>query len=95
MFFIVIAIFTFFQYELSRISMSGHWHRFIFMLAKFSFGVYLVHIFFLERLKFIGLPDFFINPALSIPITAIITYIFSLAAIGIISKIPILRRYAI
>ena len=93
-FLISVAIFTFFQYGFCKITVSDKLHRLISILAKASFGVYLIHIFFLERLKFIGLPDFFINPALSIPITAIVTYTLCLISIGIISNIPVLRKYA-
>ena len=93
-FLISVAVFTFFQYGFSGIPVPGNLHRLISILAKASFGVYLIHIFFLERLKFIGLPDFFINPAFSIPITVTVTYALSLASIGIISRIPVLRKYA-
>ena len=51
-------------------------------------------LFFLERLKFIGLPDFFKHPALSIPVTVIVTYALWLISNGIISNIPVLRKYA-
>ena len=93
-FLISVAVFTFFQYGFTGIQLPGNLHRLISILAKASFGVYLIHIFFLERLKFIGLPDFFIHPALSIPITVTVTFALCLISIGIISNIPILRKYA-
>lgn len=94
-FFISIAVFTFFQYSFSNISVPSWLHNGISLLARYSFGVYLVHVLYLENLKFIGLPDFFTCPVVSIPVTAMTTWVLSLLTVCILSAIPICRKYAI
>ncbi len=94
-FIIAVSVFVFFQSFFSSVKVSEKMRKLISLIAKLTFGIYLVHVFFLEHLHLIGLPPFFIHPLFSVPITSIISFIFSFCVAYILSKIPILKKYAI
>ena len=94
-FMVAVSLFVFCQSHFSEMKLSQRQYSLISLFAKLSFGIYLVHAFFLEHLRLIGLPHFFIHPLLSIPITSCLTFMLSLFTIYIINKIPLLRKYAI
>lgn len=60
-------------------------------LSKFSFGIYLIHVIFLIKIK----DNFNIisfNPIICIPIFSAIIYSFSLISCYIIKKIPLINK---
>jgi len=63
--------------------------------AELSFGIYLIHVFILDHLKWIGLPHFFIHPLFSVPIMSVLTFVISFCAVYVISKIPFFNKYVI
>lgn len=64
-------------------------------LAKYSFGVYLVHELILTKLVHIGLTTLSFNPIISVPIIVGIVYIASLIISIILNNIPILKKYIV
>lgn len=69
--------------------------RAVSFLGKRSFGIYLVHVFFLSHLHLVGLSGFFIHPLFSIPITAIVVFALSILTIILLNMIPFVKRYVI
>lgn len=61
-------------------------------LAKYSFGVYLIHAMILQLMQEYGFNTLSFNPLFSIPILSIAVLLISLACSVLISKIPILKR---
>lgn len=65
-------------------------------LSKCSFGIYLVHIFFIRiGFQFFGFGERFGPPALYIPIVAVIVFLLSLLSSYILNKIPFVNRYLV
>ena len=87
------AVFVFCQYNFQCGELSAKWQSRIGLIGKWSFGVYLVHAFFLSNMYRIGLPHFFCHPLVSIPITTLVVFCASLAVVFILDKIPILNKY--
>ena len=83
------AVFVFFQYHFQDVRFSHQTQKFLVLLGKWSFGIYLVHMCFHTYI----VPRFFIHPILSIPISSIITFIFSLITVSVLSRIPILNKF--
>lgn len=61
------------------------------VFSKQTFGIYLIHIIFLDIIKhFFHLPDF--NPLIAIPLLTAAIYVCSWGSCFVISKIPILKN---
>lgn len=95
MFFWGASIFVFFRYHFSDIKLSESKLKFVLLLSKLSFGIYLVHDFIITLLEQIGITTLSYNIFLSIPINTILVFIISFIITYIISKIPILNKYII
>ena len=63
--------------------------------AQRSFGVYLIHSFFNNRLVSLGLNAVTFNPLLSVPLATALVFAASYAAVWLIEKIPFLRKYVL
>lgn len=61
-------------------------------VADLTFGIYLIHPMVMNLLSAIGLKPLCIHTLIYIPITSILTFLLSLVASLVISKIPFLRR---
>lgn len=61
-------------------------------LAALSLGIYVIHPFFLNVLRFFGVTAESFYPLLSIPLIALFVFIVSLTASLVIGKIPWLKR---
>jgi len=89
------AIFVFFQYEVVRIKWSERQLSGIYLLAKLSFGMYLVHDLFNDLLSALHLTILTYNPIFSIPGNTILVFALSFVVSYAISKIPLLNKYII
>ncbi len=93
--FSAVGLFLFCQSFFSKVNFTTTQRKWISLTAKLSFGIYLVHMFFLGHLRLIGLPDFFIHPLFSIPISSCLTFLMSFCLVYVLEKIPVLRKYVI
>ena len=64
-------------------------------LSKYSFGVYLVHVFILDLLENIGLNTMTFNPILSVPLITVLVYSLSVCVVTALHYIPILKKYVV
>ncbi len=94
-FFITVAWFLFFKYEVSKIKLSEKIIKIINIISKNMFGLYLVHALVLKLVYDFGLNTLSFNPILSIPVISIITFVIGYILVVLISKIPIINKYLI
>ena len=75
------------------ITITGKHARLASRLSKYSFGIYLIHVLFLDwcnNLKIFtdsGIGNFEISPILNIPIQIVLVYLMSLACVFIVKRI--------
>lgn len=62
-------------------------------VAKVSFGVYLVHVFFLILLRHFGVTALSFAPVLSVPVLSLLVFLGSFAVAWLLSKIPLVGKY--
>jgi len=87
-----IAVFVFIK-ELSKRNFSKRARMAIYVLSKYSFGMYLVHDVFNMFFQKVGFTITCISPALAIPLRSLATFGLSFLAIWGLSKIPVLNKY--
>ncbi len=58
-----------------------------------SFGIYLVHVFFLMLLRNFGITALSFPPVLSVPVLTAAVFLASLAAAWLLSKVPFVGKY--
>lgn len=83
-----IAVFVFAKYNFKT-------NKIINGIAKCCFGIYLVHVIFLNKLAEFGLNTGSFNALISIPAISILVFVLSLLSSWIINKIPILKKYIV
>ena len=62
-------------------------------IAPLTFGMYLVHDFFIIVCNCLGFTAISFFPVIAAPVVTIVVFMCSLIATYLISKIPILNRY--
>jgi surface polysaccharide O-acyltransferase-like enzyme len=87
-----VAVFVLFRYVLGVSEERSRRQR-LGGVAKITFGVYLVHEFFLMLLRHFGVTTLSFNPILSVPVLSAGVLVCSLAVAWLLSKIPLLGRY--
>lgn len=95
MFFWGTSIFVFFRYHFSNLKLSESKLKFLLLLSKLSFGIYLVHDFIITLLERIGITTLSYNVFISVPLNSLVVFAVSFIIIWVISKIPFLNKYII
>lgn len=90
-----IAVFVFCKIRITNIIKKEQMIKIVQKLSKLSFGVYLIHAFFLELLLKLGIDTLSFNPVLSVPCIALLVFLLSLSVSAILNKIPIVKKYLI
>ena len=90
-----VSLFVFSKYELSRIRIGEKSKKAIIKLSTWSFGAYLLHAFFIEKLALAGITSLSYNPILAVPAITVIVFVASTLVSAIISKIPVLKKYIV
>lgn len=87
------AVYTAFRYARFNNKRLNHVMK---TLAKYSFGVYLVHIFILYRLEDVfGLSTLSFNPVISVPVISIIVFFTSYCISAILNHLPVVSKYIV
>lgn len=89
-----VAVFLFVK-ERTKNDISDRIKNIIRVMANYSFGIYLVHIFFNIFLSKIGFSATLFSPILAVPLRVLLTYLLSFITILVLDKIPIIRKYCI
>lgn len=90
--FMSVAIFVLFRYVLG-ISEERSRRQRLGGVARISFGIYLVHTFFIMLLSYFGITTLSFNPIISVPVLSAAVFLCSFAVAWLISKIPLLGRF--
>lgn len=72
--------------------LANYENNLIYSLSKYSFGIYLVHMFVYYIL---GLTPTMINPLIGIPLLSLLVFVVSYVIVLLLSRIPILNRWVI
>jgi len=91
-----LAIFVLLRNTVSNIRFRDTTVRRILTVSKYSFGVYLVHVFFLyiaDRIDHAATRD--IHPAVTIPLYTVFVLACSYAASAVLHRIPVLNRFIV
>ena len=95
-FFATIAVFTFVKYSISKICISEKVGKFIKEITANSFGIYLVHMLFMDYIRsIIGFSANSINTIIYVPIMVIIVWSLSDITVTIIRKVPVINKYIV
>ena len=62
-------------------------------IARISFGVFLVHDFFIMVLRWLNVSTLSFLPVVSVPVLSAAVFLCACAAAWVLSKIPLLGRY--
>ena len=90
-----IFVFCVFKKIFSNIKFSDTARRIIVHLSKYSFGIYLVHVFVLDMLEKKGLGTLDFNPVISVPVISVIVFLISLCISAVLNQIPIVKKYIV
>ncbi len=94
-FLIITAIFCFFFFEVSRISLSEGMKKRVCRISECTFGIYLIHDLSLCLLEQAGLKPNSIMPVFGIPVMAGAAFILSYLIVLSVKRIPVLSRYIV
>lgn len=87
-----IAIFIFIKQLSLKIKSEGV-KKIIYKLSKNSFGVYMIHVYVMEKIEQNGINTLSFNPALSVLILSVVIFIISNFVILILSRIRLFSKY--
>ncbi len=87
-----VAVFVLFRYVLGVSDERSRRQR-LGGLAKITFGVYLVHDFFIQLLRHFGITTLSFSPALSVFVLSAGVFLASVLVVWPLSKVPLLGRY--
>ncbi|MCD7948536.1 MAG: acyltransferase family protein [Oscillospiraceae bacterium] len=90
--FMAVAIFVLFRYAFGGSNACGR-HRWLGGVAQISFGIYLVHAFFITVLRHFGITTLSFSPLVSVPILSVVVFLCAMLVAWVIAKIPLLGRY--
>lgn len=91
-----VALFLFAKRNLSFVSLSPGQFKFLKKLSTYSFGVYLIHPFFIETLDhYLHLNSLSFFPLLAVPVLSLLVMSLSFCASALIHKIPLIRKYIV
>ena len=90
-----LAVFLFAKNVLSKIKFSDKALGAINTLSRDTFGIYLVHILFIEILFKIDLKSIMVTPLLWVPVTSFIVFALSWVVSHILNSIPVVKKYIV
>ena len=79
-----------------KLVLSGKLKSIVYLLAKYSFGAYLIHKFIIEALQnVLGFDTLSFNSLLAVPVIGIIVFVLSFVLSAIINHIPVFNKYIV
>lgn len=87
-----VAVFVLFRYLLG-VSDERDRRRSLAGVAKVTFGIYLVHDFFITLFRHLGLTALPIPPAAAVPLVTALVFLCSFAVAWLIGKLPFVGKY--
>lgn len=90
--FMTVAIFVLFRYVLG-VSEERDRRQRLGGVARVSFGIFLVHDFFIMCLRWLDISTLSFSPLLSVPVLSAVVFLLSFAVAWLLSKIPFIGPY--
>lgn len=88
-----LAVFTWFKYKQFKHKRLNALMR---VLAKYSFGAYLVHALVMDRLNMhLSINSLSFNPVFSVPIIGVLIFVISFGVSALLNQIPIVKKYMV
>lgn len=87
------SAFVFFSQRISKISFSEKAAKLITYMSSCSFGMFLVHVFFINLFSVLGFKTTAFSPILSVPVISLVVFICCFVFIAILRKVKIFRKY--
>lgn len=87
------SLFVFAMDKLKEIKVDDNTEKKITSLSEMTFGMYLVHDFFIIALEEVGITTLLFIPFISVPLLTILVFVLSFGLVWCINKIPILNKY--
>ena len=87
-----VAVFVLFRYVLG-VSDERSRRQEVSGVARVSFGIFLVHVLFIQLFNWFGLTTLSFDPLISVPVLSAAVFLCSFAVAWLISKIPFLGRW--
>jgi surface polysaccharide O-acyltransferase-like enzyme len=92
---VAIAIFVFFSQRISKIQFSDKCKTIITTVSAYSFGMYLVHYFFIILFEKTGFSTMLFNPIVSVPLISVCIFLGSFCIVYLLKKFKFIRDYLI
>lgn len=92
-FFIVLALFVFFENNVSRFQFSENKRKVIKELSADTLGIYLMHVGIMEILSCQGYHSMVVTPVVGVPFIAIICFVICFILAALLRRIPWIGRY--
>lgn len=93
---VALAVFTFFKQHFNKSVKSNRVQERLVFLSKCTFGIYLIHPFFIELLnKIAHLNTLSFSPVISIPILSVVVFLASLIVSALLNKIPVINKWIV
>ena len=90
------AVFLFFKNVLGKIRWSERQEKTICYLGSCTFGIYLIHAFFRDVLRGLGIDSMMMqNTVIAVPLTVLAIFALSLAAVSVMKHIPVVKKWII
>ena len=91
-----LGLFVFCKYYLSKLVLKGRTAVVVAKMAKYSFGVYMVHMLVLNHLKNVfKITTLSVSPVAGVIGLSIIVLVLSYAIVGILLLIPKINKYIV
>lgn len=83
------------KYTLPKVPFLSKPAKSVSILSKFSFGVYLSHIFIMNKLDLLGVNVLSFNPVFSVPVLLLVVLMIGYVISAILHTIPVLNKYIV
>ena len=87
-----VGVFVVIKYIVSQHAWGHRAIQIITVLSKYSFGIYLIHVFVIDQLTELGWSSITFNPILATPLKVVVTLLLSLLASAALHHIPVLKK---
>ena len=91
-----VAVYIFFKKRVSKWKFSERMKKIIVKISQISFGMYLIHDFFIILFsKYLNITTMSFNAIISVPFITICVFALSMFVVYLLSKIPYVNKYII
>lgn len=91
-----VAMFVFAKKHLNKLPKSKKREDRLAFFSKCSFGVYLIHVIFIQGLsKILNITSLSFNPVISIPLLSVTVFLLSMIISAILNKLPFIKKWLV